>query len=416
MSGYIAYRDARCRGIVASDFLARFNACTNPGLPTNNGKNVMPMSLIFIKSIFTKNAFLFSRRLLLLSVAALTLSACSWFAGDDPAAEDALLLSPLEIPPDLVSPKGDPRLARPTLPALKKTSDGKLATTSLESCQCSEPPRIGEQVLPQGKGVQRMREGQRRWLIAQAEPEQVWPLVSGFLEMRGYRVQRDEPAIGLFETDWKPVLANASVDKKRATDKNGQANWRERLRIRIEPADKAGYTEIYLTQHHSQRVSEAAEVTAKWELRPSDTDRAVEMLNRLAHHLAAKNVQDAVPLKPLTVEIKIDADGHTVLQLDSRFDIAWRRTSLALDDLGFTIEDHDRASRIFHVYNDLPSGLTEEELKHGKQQSATVREEYWLHLQERGEHINVSVRNKAGQVDESQLAHHLLNLLSGQFQ
>lgn len=283
-------------------------------------------------------------------------------------------------------------------------------------CQCSEPPSIGEQVLPQGKGVQRMREGQRRWLIVQAEPEQVWPLARGFLEMRGYRVQRDEPAIGMLETDWKPVLADALVDKKHATDKNGQANWRERLRVRIEPAGKAGYTEIFLTQRHSQRVSDAADETAKWELRPADTDRAVEMLNRLARHLAAENVQDAVPLKALAAEIKIDADGHTVLQLNTTFDIAWRRTSLALDGLGFTIEDHNRASRIFHVYNELPSGLTEEELKHGKPKSATVREEYWLHLQERGEQINLSVRNKAGQVDESQVARHLLNLLSGQFQ
>lgn len=376
----------------------------------------MPMSCLFKKIVSKKSVSYFISRLLFVGVATLSLSACSWFASDDPEAEDALLLSPLEIPPDLVTPKGDPRLARPILPTLKKSDGSKLAGGAAVDCQCSEPPSIGEQVLPQGKGVQRMREGQRRWLIVQAEPEQVWPLARGFLEMRGYRVQRDEPAIGMLETDWKPVLADALVDKKHATDKNGQANWRERLRVRIEPAGKAGYTEIFLTQRHSQRVSDAADETAKWELRPADTDRAVEMLNRLARHLAAENVQDAVPLKALAAEIKIDADGHTVLQLNTTFDIAWRRTSLALDGLGFTIEDHNRASRIFHVYNELPSGLTEEELKHGKPKSATVREEYWLHLQERGEQINLSVRNKAGQVDESQVARHLLNLLSGQFQ
>jgi outer membrane protein assembly factor BamC len=234
--------------------------------------------------------------------------------------------------------------------------------------------------------------------------------------MRGYRLQRDEPAIGLLETDWKPVLADALADKEHATDKNGQANWRERLRLRIEPADQAGRTEVFLTQHHSQRVTGTAEQTPKWELRPSDADRAVEMLNRLARHLAAENVQDAVPLKALLSEIKIDADGHTVLQLATTFDNAWRRTSLALDSLGFTIEDHDRASRIFHVYNELPSGYTEEELKFGKPKSATVREEYWLHVQERGDFTNLSVRNKAGQVDESQVARHLLNLLQGQLQ
>ena len=376
----------------------------------------MPMSHISKKSLLTKSVYYSFNQLLFVGITTLSLSACSWFASDDPEAMDALLLSPLEIPPDLVSPKGDPRLARPTLPTIKKSAGGKLATAAPVDCQCSEPPSIGEQVLPQNQGVQRMREGQRRWLVVQAEPEQVWPLARGFLEMRGYRVQRDEPAIGLLETDWKPVLADASVDKKHATDKNGQANWRELLRVRIEPGSKAGYTEIFLTQRHSQRVSDASDQTAQWELRPADGERAIEMMNRLARHLAAENVQDAVPLKPLSAEIKIDADEHTVIQLSTSFDIAWRRTSLALDSLGFTIEDHDRASRIFHVYNELPSGLTEEELKPGKATSATVREEYWLHLQERGEHINVSVRNKAGQVDESQVARHVLNLLLGQFQ
>jgi outer membrane protein assembly factor BamC len=349
-------------------------------------------------------------RLLLISTATLALGACSWFSGDDAESRDAPLLAPLEIPPDLVNPVGDPRLARPVLPTVHKSkSSGSKALAIAPTV--NETPSIGEQVLPQGKGVQRMREGQRRWLIVEAEPEQVWPLARGFLEMRGYRIQRDEPAVGLLETDWKEIFA----DEKDATDKTGRANWRERLRLRIEPAAQAGRTEIFLTQNHSQRGPDTADQQPQWELRPADEDRAVEMLNRLARYLAAENVQDAIPLKPIAASIEVDADNHTVLQLDATFDIAWRRTSLALDGLGFTIEDHDRANRIFHIYNDLPSGLSEEELNFGKPKSATVREEYWVQLQERGERINLSVRNKAGDVDESQVARHLLNLIMGQF-
>lgn len=373
------------------------------------------MPFLFQKSLFQASLSPALGRLLLVGITALSLGACSWFAGDDPEAGEALVLPPLEIPPDLVTPQGDPRLARPSLPEPKKPGSAALIGAAPADCQCSEPPRIGEQVLPQGKGVQRMREGQRRWLVVQAEPEQVWPLVRGFLEMRGYRVQRDEPAIGVLETDWKPIVADVVAGQEDADSDPGQANWRERLRLRIEPADQAGRTEIYLSQHHSQRVSAAADSAAQWELRPPDLERAVEMLNRLASYLAAENVQDAAPLTPVAAEIKVDDGGHTVLQLGAAFDLAWRRTSLALQALGFTIEDHDRASRIFHVYNDLPSGLSEEELKFGKPKSATVREEYWLHLQEHGENVHLSVRNKDGQVDESQIAHHLLNLLQGQF-
>lgn len=369
----------------------------------------MPMFSVFDP----KNVLQILCRLLLIGIASLALGACSWFNGDDADSKEALLLAPLEVPPDLVTPVGDPRLARPVLPAVKKTgavSRSALAATPTVN-EPNAPQGIGEQVLPQGKGVQRMREGQRRWLVVDAEPEQVWPLARGFLEMRGYRIQRDEPAVGLLETDWKEIFA----DGKDATDKTGRANWRERLRLRIEPAEQAGRTEIFLTQNHSQRGSDTADQQPQWELRPADEDRAVEMLNRLARYLAAENVQDAIPLKPIAASIEVDADGHTVLQLNATFDIAWRRTSMALDGLGFIIEDHDRANRIFHIYNDLPSGLSEEELNFGKPKSATVREEYWVQLQERGEHINLSIRNKAGQVDESQVARHLLNLIMGQF-
>lgn len=346
-------------------------------------------------------------RLLLIGAAALLLGACSWFGGGDSETGGAVLLPSLEIPPDLITPVGDPHLARPNQPTVAATKtakpdSSKLAEAPSVDCRCNELPSIGQRVLPAGKGVQRMREGQRRWLMVQAEPEQVWLLVRGFLEMRGYRVERDEPAIGLLETDWKLQYSEGQAEN--------QAQWRERLRIRIEPAEQAGNAEIFLTQRHSQRVSDI------WELRPADVDRAVEMLNRLARHLAAKDVKDAVPPTPLNARIASDADGHTVLQLDTTFDKAWRRTSLALDALGFTIEDHNRANRIFHVYNELPSGLSEEELKFGKPKDATVREEYWLHVQERDEHINLSMHNKAGEVDESQVARHVLNLLLGQLQ
>ena len=356
-------------------------------------------------------------RLMLISIATLALGACSWFSGDDADSKEALLLAPLEVPPDLVTPVGDPRLARPVLPVMKKTgaiSRSALAETPTVN-EPNAPQSIGEQVLPQGKGVQRMREGQRRWLVVDAEPEQVWPLARGFLEMRGYRIQRDEPAVGLLETDWKEIFADDRADKQPTTEKIGRANWRERLRLRIEPAEQAGRTEIFLTQNHSQRGPDTADQQPQWELRPADEDRAVEMMNRLARYLAAENVQDAIPLQPIVASIEVDADNHTVLQLNTTFDIAWRRTSMALDGLGFTIEDHDRANRIFHIYNDLPSGLSEEELNFGKPKSATVREEYWVQLQESGEHTNLSIRNKAGQVDESRVAQHLLNLIQGQF-
>ncbi len=367
-------------------------------------------------SVFHKRVSPLALRWLFLLMIVVTLNACSWFAGEEEQAGDARLLASLEVPPDLVTPKGDPRLTRPVLPELGGSATRPAAQTV--DCQCNEPPRIGERVLPAGKGVQRMREGLRRWLVVEAEPEQVWPLVRKFLDMRGYRVQRDEPAIGLLETDWKTQYSDENTGEKSADEQPGseQANWRESLRIRIEPAGKLGYTDIFLTQRNSQRVVDEDKQAGRWELRPADEDRAVEMLNRLARYLAAEDVSDTVPLQPLDARIGVHDDRNTVIIVKAGFDLTWRRTGLALEALGFTIEDHDRSSRIYHVYNDMPSGLSEEELNYGKKKSATVREEYWIHVRERGDFIHVSVRNQVGEVDESQITRNLLVLLLGQLE
>jgi len=363
--------------------------------------------------VFYKRVSLPALRWLFLLMAIVTLNACSWFVDEDGQAGDARLLAPLEVPPDLVTPVADPRLARPVLPTVGRSAAGPAAAQAVD-CQCNELPRIGERVLPAGIGVQRMREGQRRWLVVEAEPEQVWPLVRKFLDMRGYRVQRDEPAIGLLETDWKPQYADKDTGENTVSD--GQANWRESLRIRIEPAEQPGRTEIFLTQRNSQRVAGEGEQASRWELRPASEDRAVEMLNRLARYLAAEDVRDAVPLQPLNVRIDVDSDQNSVIIVKAGFDLVWRRVGLALDELGFTIEDHDRASRTFHIYNDLPSGLTETELRFGKKRSATVREEYWIRVQEKNESTYISVRNEAGNADESQVTRQLLVQLLGQLE
>ena len=43
------------------------------------------------------------------------------------------------------------------------------------------------------------------------------------------------------------------------------------------------------------------------------------------------------------------ADGNGALELDEPFDRAWRRVGLALDRVGFTVEDRDRSKGYYFV-------------------------------------------------------------------
>jgi outer membrane protein assembly factor BamC len=341
----------------------------------------------------------------------LLLSGCSWFSSDKGELDAAETLTPLEIPPDLVRPYSDDKLVSP-VPA---TSPQKVQKAA--DCRCDDRlPSIGERVLPQGKGVQRLRDGQHRWLLVAAEPEQVWPLARKFLEMRGYRVSRDEPSVGLLETDWKNIF-DITVDNNGSggKDTNSIPTMRERLRLRLEPGQQSERTEVYLTQYRSERV-ESTKSGEQWMLRQSDDERAIEMLNRFAKFLTAENVEEAVSLVPVASKLGTDGDGGSVLIVEADFAKVWRRTGIALDALGFVIEERDRNSRIYNVYNELSTGRTEEELKHGKPESATVRESYRIRLDQKGETTMLSVRTKNGEVDNSDVAVHVLNLLQSQFQ
>ena len=63
---------------------------------------------------------------------------------------------------------------------------------------------------------------------------------------------------------------------------------------------------------------------------------------KLEHHMAT-------PVNQKRAEIKKEADGSSFLEIQDPFDRAWRRVGLALDIIGFIIEDKDRSNGIYFV-------------------------------------------------------------------
>ena len=178
--------------------------------------------------------------------AVILMAGCSWFS-DDEKLKEAETLPPLEVPPDLIRPYSEDKTVKPVLPQ---------NTKAVKDCQCDDrPPKIGEAVLPAGKGVKKFKDGPYRWLLVAAEPEQIWPLARKFLEMRGYQISRDEPVVGLMETAWK--------ERFEGRDGNMVSDSRERLRIRMEPGQQADSTEIYISQYLSERVKSTHESGAE---------------------------------------------------------------------------------------------------------------------------------------------------------
>ena len=115
-----------------------------------------------------------------------------------------------------------------------------------------------------------------------------------------------------------------------------------------------GGTEIYISHRGAEEkvTGQAMSQTTVWTARPTDPDLEAEFLSRLMATLGAdvKVAKAAVKeAKPAVAErARLNKDGGYV-EVDESFDRAWRRVGLALDRVGFTVEDRDRTGGVYFV-------------------------------------------------------------------
>jgi outer membrane protein assembly factor BamC len=115
-------------------------------------------------------------------------------------------------------------------------------------------------------------------------------------------------------------------------------------------------------------------------------------------------------------ELKKVPDGNEALMLADPFDRAWRRVGLALDRVGFTVEDRDRQKGLYFVrYADPESematkdrGIIDRMFGSGPKAKP---EQYRVQLQTVGQGTEVNVLNKDGAVDRSSTSRRILALL-----
>jgi outer membrane protein assembly factor BamC len=72
--------------------------------------------------------------------------------------------------------------------------------------------------------------------------------------------------------------------------------------------------------------------------------------------LADKQAQNVIanPVQETRATLNKDKQGNATLAMDDAFDRAWRRVGLALDRIGFLVEDKDRSKGLYFVrYSDL---------------------------------------------------------------
>jgi outer membrane protein assembly factor BamC len=269
---------------------------------------------------------------------------------------------PLEIPPDLSQLARDSRYqpqggvisaaAGAASPAAAATG-AAVATVAIKSLG---PIRIE-------------RAGQQRWLVVPAAPEQLWPQVRAFWESQRLPIVLEDAKAGVLETDWAENRAKVPTDFIRSTigkvfDGIYDSGERDRFRTRLERTE-AG-TEIYVSHRGLQEVPvDDQRERFVWRPRAADPQLEAEMLSRLMVALGgvaaapSTTTATAAPGQPAALAaVSAAPEGpararlvanKTALEIDDPFDRAWRRTGLALDRAGFTVEDRDRNMGVYYV-------------------------------------------------------------------
>ncbi len=339
----------------------------------------------------------------------------------------------LDLPPDLTLPQQTDRFAVPD-------SGGK--GTATMSAYNADRTNTGGVVQPQSTGVlpqvDKMRierAGSQRWLVVNASPDELWPQVKEFWQETGFLIDVEQPEAGVMETDWNENRAKLPNDIIRNTigrliDQLYSTPERDKFRTRLEPGAEPGTTEIYVSHRGVVEVytNERSDNTV-WQPRPADPELEAEMLRRLMVRLGADNERAKVLLAAQPVAERaqlVSADKGSTLQVYEGFDRAWRRVGLALDRVGFTVEDRDRSQGVYFVrYVDPEVDATGKKdggilskllffMPDDKPDPKAGQSQYRILVKGEGKQSSVQVLTREGGLDDTRTAKRILSLLHEQ--
>lgn len=335
----------------------------------------------------------------------------------------------LEVPPDLTQLSRDDRYQVPD-------AAGK-GTATFSAYAADRTPAAQAQnavVLPQVEKLRVERSGNQRWLVVAQPADKLWDTVKEFWQETGFIVSVERPEAGVMETDWSENRAKIGDDLIRSTlgrllDSLYSTGERDKFRTRFEPGATPGTTDVFISHRGMEEVyTSSAKDDTRWQPRPPDAELEAEMLRRLMVRLGSeeKRAESAVATakaEPRAKLAKAD-DGSGNLEVFERFDRAWRRVGLALDRVGFTVEDRDRTRGLYFVrYVDPDAGSARKnegwvaKLAFWKSEPAPEsRVQYRIHVEEAGGRSLVKVLTSEGGTDRSDTAKKILGLLLQQLQ
>jgi outer membrane protein assembly factor BamC len=367
------------------------------------------------------NRKLLSRAVLLPVVAVLLLPACGTVDNVAPGRskvdyKKSEVTKSLEVPPDL------------------STNTINDAPASLDAATYSEYGGNNRDVrdsavLPAQTNMRVERDGDQQWLVVRGTPAQVWPRVKEFWLQEGFLIRMEDPRVGIIETGWAENRADIPQGPIRnilgkVLDSVYSSATRDQFRVRLENGTQPDTTEVYLTHRGMQEVIQGGPVdgTAVWEPRATDPELEAEMLKRLMVYMGVEEQKAQTMLAKQSeqkdrAQLVSDAGG-TMLLVYEDFSRAWRRTGIALDRVGFAVEDRNRSEGTYYVrYSDPLAGEEKgmlSKLAFWSSDDPAAARQYQIKLLASGATTQVVVDDAQGTRDTTATGKRILTLLEEQ--
>ncbi|RIX46979.1 MAG: outer membrane protein assembly factor BamC [Rhodocyclales bacterium GT-UBC] len=369
---------------------------------------------------------------LIFALLAIAVSGCSMLPDSRKIEYKSAAKAPtLEIPPDLTQVARDERFLVPDA-----AGKGSATFSAYSADRAPVAQAQNSAILPQVDKVRVERSGTQRWLVVAMPADKLWDTVKDFWQETGFIISTERPDAGLMETDWAENRAKIPNDLIRSTlgsllDTLYSTGERDKFRTRLEPGVEPGTTDLFISHRGMEEVyTSSSKDDTRWQPRAADPELEAEMLRRLMVRLGSeeKRAEAAIAAAKQEPRAKLakSDDGAGTLEVSERFDRAWRRVGLALDRVGFTVEDRDRTRGLYFVRYVDPEAdngskketglLSKLAFWRSKEATASAKVQYRIYVSEAGAQSTVQVLTSEGGVDKSDTARRILALLSQQLQ
>ncbi len=341
----------------------------------------------------------------------------------------------LEVPPDLTREGIDNALVVPDVGTPSGSATYSNYARERKGGQARTTTSGG--VLPRIEGVDLRRDGDKRWLVIQSPPQAVWPRLISFWQENGILLVEQNPQVGVMRTAWLENRADIKSDFltdaiRSVFDGLYESDTRDQFRIRLEES-RGGGTELYITHTGMQEkiVSGSAGQSeqATWIPRPTDHGLEAIMLRRMMIYFGVSEQRANAQIKAsgdrrqqqtrIRSEL-IRNSNRSVLRIGEDGDRAWRLTGIALDRVGFAVEDRNQSQGYYLVryldpYADqADEGLLSKMAFWKSSKKINKDAQYQVRLQPQGGSTEVAVFTQSGQPDNSETAVRILTLLHEQ--